>query len=66
VSRPRPLSGFPELLPEQRIVEQAVLDRLRETFERHGFASSIRNQARRRVLWVDGEQEDAKLRRVGG
>ena len=39
VSRPRPLSGFPELTPEGRIVEQAVLDRLRETFELHGFAS---------------------------
>ena len=39
VTRPRPLSGFPELTPEGRIVEQAVLDRLRETFELHGFAS---------------------------
>ncbi len=34
-----PLSGFPELLPAQRMVEQAVLDRLRRTFELHGFAS---------------------------
>jgi histidyl-tRNA synthetase len=33
-----PLSGFPELLPAQRFVELAVLDRLRETFELHGFA----------------------------
>jgi histidyl-tRNA synthetase len=32
------LSGFPELLPAQRIVELAVLDRLRTTFELHGFA----------------------------
>jgi len=39
VSRPRPLSGFPEYTPEQRIVEQHVLDRLRETFELHGFSS---------------------------
>jgi histidyl-tRNA synthetase len=39
VSRPRPLSGFPEYTPEQRIVEQHVLDRLRETFELHGFGS---------------------------
>jgi histidyl-tRNA synthetase len=39
VSRPRPLSGFPEYTPDQRIVEQYVLDRLRETFELHGFAS---------------------------
>ncbi|HEU5265300.1 MAG TPA: ATP phosphoribosyltransferase regulatory subunit, partial [Jatrophihabitans sp.] len=33
-----PLSGFPELLPAQRFVELAVLDRLRETFELHGFS----------------------------
>src|SRR4051794_26215074 len=33
-----PISGFPELLPGQRFVELAVLDRLRRTFELHGFA----------------------------
>jgi histidyl-tRNA synthetase len=33
-----PLSGFPELLPAQRFVELTVLDRLRQTFELHGFA----------------------------
>jgi histidyl-tRNA synthetase len=32
-----PLSGFPELLPAQRIVELTVLDRLRRVFELHGF-----------------------------
>ncbi|MBK8462941.1 MAG: histidine--tRNA ligase [Nigerium sp.] len=37
--RPKPLSGFPEFLPGGRIVELAVLDSLRETFELHGFAS---------------------------
>ncbi|GAB2577108.1 histidine--tRNA ligase [Microlunatus antarcticus] len=39
MSRPRALSGFPELTPEQRVVEQQVLDRLREVFELYGFAS---------------------------
>jgi histidyl-tRNA synthetase len=39
VSRIRPLSGFPELLPSQRVVEQYVLDQLRTTFELHGFAN---------------------------
>jgi len=39
MSRPKPLSGFPEFLPAGRIVEQAVLDSLRSTFELHGFAS---------------------------
>ncbi len=38
MSKPTPLSGFPELLPEQRFVEQQVIDTLRRTFELHGFA----------------------------
>ncbi|MCI1676265.1 MAG: histidine--tRNA ligase [Ancrocorticia sp.] len=33
-----PLSGFPEWLPEGRIVEQQILDTLRSTFELHGFS----------------------------
>ncbi len=38
MSRPTPLSGFPEMLPEQRFVELEVVDSLRRTFELHGFA----------------------------
>ena len=33
-----PLSGFPEWLPDGRLVEQYILDQLRRTFELHGFA----------------------------
>ena len=36
--KPTPLSGFPELLPAQRYVEQQVIERLTRTFELHGFA----------------------------
>ncbi len=39
MSRPTPLSGFPEFLPSQRAAELAVIDSLRRTFELHGFAS---------------------------
>ena len=39
MSKPTPLSGFPEFLPEQRVVELQVIDRLRRTFELHGFAN---------------------------
>lgn len=38
MARPTPLSGFPEWLPDGRIIEQHVLDVLRRTFELHGFA----------------------------
>ncbi len=34
-----PLSGFPEFLPAQRIVEQQVIDTVRSVFELHGFGS---------------------------
>ncbi|GAA2246569.1 histidine--tRNA ligase [Rarobacter faecitabidus] len=38
MARPAPLSGFPEWLPAERIVENHVLDTVREVFELHGFA----------------------------
>lgn len=34
-----PISGFPEYLPAERIVEQHFLDIIRETFELHGYPS---------------------------
>jgi len=39
VSKVHPISGFPEWLPGERIVEQHFLDVIRETFELHGFTS---------------------------
>ncbi len=38
MGKPTPLSGFPEFLPEQRAVELQIVERLRRTFELHGFA----------------------------
>ena len=38
MTRPNPISGFPEWLPPQRMIEQSFLDRIRETFELYGFA----------------------------
>ncbi|WP_026927203.1 histidine--tRNA ligase [Granulicoccus phenolivorans] len=38
MSRPRPISGYPEFLPRGRMVERRVLEVLVETFELHGFA----------------------------
>ncbi len=39
MAKPTPLSGFPELLPAQRYVEQQVVATLARTFELHGFAN---------------------------
>lgn len=37
MARPGPISGFPEWLPDQRMVEQRVLGTLQAKFELHGF-----------------------------
>lgn len=39
MARTASLSGFPEWLPQERLVEQHVLDTLQRTFELHGFSS---------------------------
>lgn len=39
MAAPTSLSGFPELLPAERVVEQEVLATLARTFELHGFGS---------------------------
>ncbi|MGL5809768.1 MAG: histidine--tRNA ligase, partial [Nocardioides sp.] len=39
MSKVAPLSGFPELLPAQRVVEREVIGSLSRTFELHGFAN---------------------------
>jgi histidyl-tRNA synthetase len=38
MARIAPLSGFPEWLPSQRMIEQYVIDHVRATFELYGFA----------------------------
>jgi histidyl-tRNA synthetase len=38
MARIAPLSGFPEWLPHERLVEQHVIDTVRTVFELHGFA----------------------------
>lgn len=39
MSKIAPLSGFPEFLPAQRVVERSVISSLSSTFELHGFAN---------------------------
>jgi len=38
-NRPRPVSGYPEWLPEFRAVEQKWMDKIRRVFESYGFCS---------------------------
>lgn len=39
IHKPRPISGYPEWLPEERMVEQAWIDQIRAVFEAYGFGS---------------------------
>lgn len=39
IYKPRPVSGFPEWLPEQRAVELDWLDKIRTVFESYGYCS---------------------------
>src|SRR3954471_9556153 len=69
MARPASLSGFPEWLPAQRIVEQHVLDTLRRTFELWGL-SSIETRAvaplHQLLAKGEGETEVYLLRRLHG
>lgn len=53
------LSGFPEWLPEQRLVEQHVLTTLQRTFELHGF-SGIETRAVEPVSQLLSKGETSK------
>jgi histidyl-tRNA synthetase len=57
VSKVRPISGFPEWLPDERIIEQHFLDVIRETFELHGFAS-IQTRAVEPIERLSSQGED--------
>ncbi|MCB9982051.1 MAG: histidine--tRNA ligase [Rhodospirillales bacterium] len=39
IYKPKPVSGFPEWLPEYRAVEQRWLDKIRAVFESYGYCS---------------------------
>jgi histidyl-tRNA synthetase len=65
-----PISGFPEFLPAERIVEQRFLDVIRETFELHGFCSietrSIEPIERLSAQGADTDKEIYAVSRLAG
>lgn len=69
VVKPNPLSGFPELLPQEQIVFQRLLNIIREGYELFGF-SPIETPAveRKEVLTSKGgdEKEIYSLTRLAG
>lgn len=56
MSKAAKLSGFPEWLPQDRIIEERVLDLLKHTFELNGFAAvNVRAVEPLSILAKDGE-----------
>lgn len=53
------LSGFPEWLPQGRIIEQFVLDHLRHVFELHGYAN-IETRAVETLEQLEAKGETSK------
>ncbi|MCK9876214.1 histidine--tRNA ligase [Frankia sp. Ag45/Mut15] len=67
IVRPLPISGFPEWLPEVRVIEQRWLDTIRRIFESYGFCSvETPSVEALDVLMAKGEtsQEVYALRRL--
>ncbi len=68
MSRIAPISGFPELLPAGRLVEQRFLDVIRSTFELHGFTSietrSIEPLERLKSQGADADKEIYAISRL--
>lgn len=69
MSKVRPISGFPEWLPSERIIEQHFVDVIRETFELHGFASiqtrAVEPIERLSSLGEDTDKEIYAVSRLG-
>ncbi len=39
IYKPKPISGFPEWLPEERLIEQQWLDKIRAVYESYGYCN---------------------------
>jgi len=59
MTKPTRLSGFPELLPSGRVIEQYILDVARQVFELHGFLS-LETRAVEPIENLQGSGEIAK------
>ncbi len=59
MSKFAPISGFPEWLPEQRLVEQQCLDTIRRQYELYGFANiETRSVEPTEVLTGNGDDKE--------
>ena len=62
IYKPRPISGFPEWLPEVRAVEQKMLDKIRAVYERYGYCNiETPSVEELEVIAAKGEDVDKEI-----
>lgn len=62
IYKPRPISGFPEWLPDIRMIEQQWLDHIRRIFESYGFCNiETPSVEELDVLHAKGEDVDKEI-----
>jgi histidyl-tRNA synthetase len=62
IYKPKPISGFPEWLPEYRAVEQQWMDKIRAVFESYGYASiETPSVEELEVIAAKGEDVDKEI-----
>jgi histidyl-tRNA synthetase len=62
IYKPKPISGFPEWLPEYRIVEQQWMDKIRAVFESYGFCNIETSSAEEiEVLTAKGGETENEI-----
>ncbi|MBL4590038.1 MAG: histidine--tRNA ligase [Alphaproteobacteria bacterium] len=62
IYKPKPISGFPEWLPEYRVVEQQWMDKIRAVFESYGYCSiETPSVEELEVIAAKGEDVDKEI-----
>lgn len=63
--KPEPISGFPEWLPEERILEQKLLDTIRNGFERYGFSPIETSAVEKTAMLIAKGSNDREIYTLG-
>lgn len=63
--KPEAISGFPEWLPEERILEQKILDMIRDSFEKYGFAPIETSAVEKTVMLTAKGSNDREIYTLG-
>lgn len=63
--KPEAISGFPEWLPEERILEQKILDMIRDNFEKYGFVPIETSAVEKTAMLIAKGSNDREIYTLG-